>query len=68
MNGLLCIFLLGIIWCLLQAVVLDQGFEADLVADIQKYLEDLISAGLRHRLISLMKVFALLPLHFYSQE
>ncbi|XWS17148.1 hypothetical protein CRYUN_Cryun33cG0043500 [Craigia yunnanensis] len=38
-----------------SAVVLDQGLEADLVADIQKYLEDLINAGLRQRLISLIK-------------
>lgn len=37
--------------------MLDQGLEADLVADIQKYLEDLISAGLRQRLISLIKVW-----------
>ncbi|KAK3002877.1 hypothetical protein RJ639_020134 [Escallonia herrerae] len=37
------------------AVVLDQGLEADLVADIQKYLEDLINAGLRQRLITLIK-------------
>ncbi|KAI8573902.1 hypothetical protein RHMOL_Rhmol01G0311800 [Rhododendron molle] len=37
------------------AVVLDQGLEVDLVADIQKYLEDLISSGLRQRLISLIK-------------
>ncbi|CAA2964556.1 nuclear pore complex NUP205 [Olea europaea subsp. europaea] len=47
--------LITALYTLLRAVVLDQGFEADLVADIQKYLEDLISAGLRHRLISLMK-------------
>ncbi|KAE8687444.1 hypothetical protein F3Y22_tig00111016pilonHSYRG00044 [Hibiscus syriacus] len=38
-----------------EAVVLDQGLEAGLVADIQKYLEDLINAGLRQRLISLIK-------------
>ncbi|XP_021276501.1 nuclear pore complex protein NUP205 isoform X2 [Herrania umbratica] len=43
------------LYTLLRAVVLDQGLEADLVADIQKYLEDLISAGLRQRLISLIK-------------
>lgn len=36
--------------------MLDQGLEVDLVSDIQKYLEDLISAGLRQRLISLIKV------------
>lgn len=43
------------LYTLLRAVVLDQGLEADLVADIQKYLEDLINAGLRQRLISLIK-------------
>ncbi|KAK9706158.1 hypothetical protein RND81_07G107800 [Saponaria officinalis] len=40
---------------LLRAVVLDQGLEGDLVADIQKYLEDLINAGLRQRLVNLIK-------------
>ncbi|XVF88378.1 hypothetical protein PTKIN_Ptkin19aG0046000 [Pterospermum kingtungense] len=43
------------LYTLLRAVVLDQGLEADIVADIQKYLEDLINAGLRQRLISLIK-------------
>ncbi|XP_022729594.1 nuclear pore complex protein NUP205 isoform X10 [Durio zibethinus] len=43
------------LYTLLRAVVLDQGLEADLVADIQKYLEDLINTGLRQRLISLIK-------------
>ncbi|XVE54418.1 hypothetical protein DITRI_Ditri03aG0079600 [Diplodiscus trichospermus] len=43
------------LYTLLRAVVLDQGLGADLVADIQKYLEDLIKAGLRQRLISLIK-------------
>ncbi|KAK3000110.1 hypothetical protein RJ639_023379, partial [Escallonia herrerae] len=43
------------LYTLLRAVVLDQGLEADLVADIQKYLEDLINAGLRQRLITLIK-------------
>lgn len=38
-----------------QAIVLDQGFEADILADIQKYLEELIT-GLRQRFISLIKV------------
>ncbi|KAJ8436841.1 hypothetical protein Cgig2_026165 [Carnegiea gigantea] len=38
-----------------EAVVLDQGVEGDLVADIQKYLEDLINSGLRQRLINLLK-------------
>ncbi|XP_027329370.1 nuclear pore complex protein NUP205 [Abrus precatorius] len=40
---------------LLRAVVLDQGVEDDILVDIQKYLEDLISSGLRQRLISLIK-------------
>ncbi|KAF5945828.1 hypothetical protein HYC85_016056 [Camellia sinensis] len=38
-----------------EAVVLDQGLEADLVADIQRYLEDVMNAGLRQRIISLIK-------------
>ncbi|KAJ7956691.1 Nuclear pore complex protein [Quillaja saponaria] len=40
---------------LLRAVVLDQGLEGDILADIQKYMEDLINSGLRRRLISLIK-------------
>ncbi|KAL2340478.1 hypothetical protein Fmac_008418 [Flemingia macrophylla] len=40
---------------LLRAVVLDQGLQDDILIDIQKYLEDLISSGLRQRLISLIK-------------
>ncbi|KAL0915304.1 hypothetical protein M5K25_015711 [Dendrobium thyrsiflorum] len=40
---------------LLRAVVLDHGLEADLLADIQKYLEDLFDSGLRQRLIALIK-------------
>ncbi|KAE9464397.1 hypothetical protein C3L33_03696, partial [Rhododendron williamsianum] len=47
--------LITALYTLLRAVVLDQGLEVDLVADIQKYLEDLISSGLRQRLISLIK-------------
>lgn len=39
-----------------QAVVMDQGVEPDLIADIQGLLEDLIKAGLRQRLINLLKV------------
>nr|GEU70361.1 hypothetical protein [Tanacetum cinerariifolium] len=35
--------------------VLDQGLDADLQADIIKYVEDLVSSGLRQRLISLIK-------------
>ncbi|GMN58167.1 hypothetical protein TIFTF001_027267 [Ficus carica] len=42
-------------FCRAMAVVLDQGLDADLLSDIQKYLEDLISSGLRQRLISLLK-------------
>ncbi|KAG2398953.1 Nuclear pore complex protein [Vigna angularis] len=38
-----------------EAVVLDQGLQDDILVDIQKYLEDLISSGLRQRLISLIK-------------
>lgn len=44
---------------ILQAVVLDQGLEPDLVADIQRFLDDLINAGVRRRLISLLKVVLL---------
>ncbi|XP_020214281.1 nuclear pore complex protein NUP205 isoform X1 [Cajanus cajan] len=40
---------------LLRAVVLDQGLQDDILVDIQKYLEDLISSGLRQRFISLIK-------------
>ncbi|RZC53774.1 hypothetical protein C5167_012639 [Papaver somniferum] len=40
---------------LLRAVVLDQGHEADLIAEIQKYLENLINAGLRQRIMTLIK-------------
>ncbi|TYH61328.1 hypothetical protein ES332_D07G044200v1 [Gossypium tomentosum] len=43
------------LYTLLRAAVIDPGLEAGLVADIQKYLEDLINAGLRQRLISLIK-------------
>lgn len=35
---------------------MDQGVEPDLIADIQGLLEDLIKAGLRQRLIALIKV------------
>ncbi|PON88993.1 Nucleoporin [Trema orientale] len=47
--------LLTALYTLLRAVVLDQGLDADLLSDIQKYLEDLIGSGLRQRLISLIK-------------
>ncbi|KAK6156483.1 hypothetical protein DH2020_010731 [Rehmannia glutinosa] len=47
--------LLTAIYMLLRAVVLDQGLEADLVADIHSFLQDLFSSGLRQRLISLIK-------------
>ncbi|XP_020537054.1 nuclear pore complex protein NUP205 isoform X2 [Jatropha curcas] len=40
---------------LLRAVVLDPQVEADFISDIQKCLEDIINAGLRERLISLIK-------------
>ncbi|ESQ37635.1 hypothetical protein EUTSA_v10002339mg [Eutrema salsugineum] len=43
------------LYTLLRAVVLDQGVEPDLIADIQGLLEDLIKAGLRQRLINLIK-------------
>ncbi|GAB2300342.1 hypothetical protein Dimus_034380 [Dionaea muscipula] len=47
--------LITALYTLLRAVVLDQGIEEDVISDIQKYLEDLISAGLRQRLTSLIK-------------
>ncbi|XP_011093564.1 nuclear pore complex protein NUP205 isoform X1 [Sesamum indicum] len=47
--------LLTAIYTLLRAVVLDQGLDVDLVTDIQSYLEDLISSGLRQHLVSLIK-------------
>lgn len=47
--------LITALYTVLRAVVLDPGLEADPVHDIQKYLEDLISTGLRQRLISLIK-------------
>uniref|UniRef100_A0A1J3IWV9 Nuclear pore complex protein NUP205 n=1 Tax=Noccaea caerulescens TaxID=107243 RepID=A0A1J3IWV9_NOCCA len=43
------------LYTLLRAVVLDQGLEPDLIADVQGLLEDLIGAGLRQRLINLIK-------------
>ncbi|CAH2060609.1 unnamed protein product [Thlaspi arvense] len=43
------------LYTLLRAVVLDQGLEPDLIADIQGLLEDLIKSGLRQRLINLIK-------------
>ncbi|KAM0018026.1 putative nucleoporin [Helianthus debilis subsp. tardiflorus] len=47
--------LITALYTLLRAIVLDQGLEADLQADILKYVEDLINSGLRQRLISLIK-------------
>ncbi|PHT52263.1 Nuclear pore complex protein [Capsicum baccatum] len=47
--------LITALYTLLRAVVLDQGLEPDLVADIQRFLDDLINAGVRRRLISLLK-------------
>ena len=46
--------------------MLDQGLDADLLSDIQKYLEDLISSGLRQRLISLIKVLGVYKDFFHS--
>ncbi|KAG0486350.1 hypothetical protein HPP92_008445 [Vanilla planifolia] len=40
---------------LLRSIVLDQGLEADLLAEIQKYLDGLLNSGLRQRLIALIK-------------
>ena len=45
----------------LQSVVLDQGTDHDLLAEIQKHLEDLFNSGLRSRLVSLIKVRITLP-------
>lgn len=56
-NGSFTMSLMFYLFGSLQAVVLDQGLQADLVADIQSYLEDLITSGLRQRLVSLIKVF-----------
>ncbi|KAL4589768.1 hypothetical protein LXL04_002678 [Taraxacum kok-saghyz] len=47
--------LITALYTLLRAIVLDQGLEPDLQADILKYVEDLISGGLRQRLITLIK-------------
>ncbi|KAK1264926.1 hypothetical protein QJS04_geneDACA016129 [Acorus gramineus] len=43
------------LFSLLQAVVLDQRLEADLLVEIQGHLEDLFNSGLRQRLITLIK-------------
>ncbi|MCO5564372.1 hypothetical protein L7F22_018032 [Adiantum nelumboides] len=40
---------------LLRAVVLDDELDPDLVADIQQYVENLLKAGLRRNLITLVK-------------
>ncbi|XP_010533163.1 PREDICTED: nuclear pore complex protein NUP205 [Tarenaya hassleriana] len=47
--------LISTLFTLLRAVVLDQGLEPDLMAEIQGHLEDVIKAGLRQRLITLIK-------------
>lgn len=47
--------LITALYTLERAVVLDQGLEADLLADIQMYLEDLFNSGVRQRFISLIK-------------
>ncbi|XP_072964597.1 nuclear pore complex protein NUP205 [Typha angustifolia] len=43
------------LYTLLRSVVLDQGLDADLVADVQKLMEDLFDSVLRQRLIVLIK-------------
>ncbi|XP_078177488.1 nuclear pore complex protein (DUF3414) isoform X2 [Carex rostrata] len=43
------------LYILLRSVVLDQGTDHDLLAEIQKHLEDLFNSGLRSRLVSLIK-------------
>ncbi|XP_044463911.1 nuclear pore complex protein NUP205 isoform X2 [Mangifera indica] len=47
--------LITALYVLLRAVVLDQGLEEDIVAEILNFLENLINAGLRQRLIFLIK-------------
>ncbi|CAH9088046.1 unnamed protein product [Cuscuta europaea] len=47
--------LITALYTLLRAVVLDQGVDVDLVADLYRYLEDLINGGVRKRLITLIK-------------
>lgn len=47
--------LLTALYTLLRSVVLDHGLEEDLLADIQRYIEDLINSGVRQRFISLIK-------------
>lgn len=47
--------LLTSIYTMLRTVILDQGLDADLIADIQRNLEDLLHSGLRQRLIILTK-------------
>ncbi|RAL44221.1 hypothetical protein DM860_016467 [Cuscuta australis] len=42
-------------YMILRAVVLDQGHDADLVADLLRYMEDLMNGGVRQRLITLIK-------------
>lgn len=63
-------FSIAITFCYVQAAVLDQGFEgleADLVSEVQSYLEDLIGSGLRQRIISLIKVLTFF-LKIYSSR
>lgn len=47
--------LITTLYTLLRAVVLDEGIENDLVADIHSYLEELFTSGLRQRLITIIK-------------
>lgn len=51
-----CLFSTSVI---LQAVVLDDELDPDLVADIRLYIERLLDEGLRARLIALIKVWML---------
>lgn len=58
--------LMAIVFGFLQAAVLDQGLEADLVSTIQRYLEDLIASGLRQRIVSLIKVWPFPSIYLYE--
>ncbi|KAJ4808768.1 nuclear pore complex protein (DUF3414) [Rhynchospora pubera] len=43
------------LYILLRSVVLDQGLDPDLLAEIQKHLEDLFNSGLRSRFVTLIR-------------
>ncbi|VFQ73605.1 unnamed protein product [Cuscuta campestris] len=47
--------LITALYMILRAVVLDQGHDANLVADLLRYMEDLMNGGVRQRLITLIK-------------